>query len=116
MKTAGDEITVVTDHPWSDEWKHKGKIACVKLKPDLVWLWCEWRDSGGQWRKVVVDVKVTSTDNMNEAFKEKDEKNRSWATSETRAEGGQGSDDAPHHLPRRGGSQGHLQAMEGLRT
>ena len=35
-------------------------------------------------RKVVVDVKVTSTDKMNEAFKEKDEKYREWASKETR--------------------------------
>ena len=32
----------------------------------------------------LVDVKVTSTDKMNEAFKEKDEKYREWATKETR--------------------------------
>ena len=34
--------------------------------------------------KVVVALKVTSTDKMNEAFKEKDDKYREWATSETR--------------------------------
>ena len=34
--------------------------------------------------KVVVDVKVTSTDKMSEAFKEKDDKYRLWATQETR--------------------------------
>ena len=39
------------------------------------------QDSG---KKVVVDVKITSTDNMNGAFREKDEKYRVWATSETR--------------------------------
>ena len=44
------------------------------------------RDSGGEWRKVGVDVKDTSTDIMNEAFKEKDEKYRVWATRETRVE------------------------------
>ena len=33
---------------------------------------------------VVVDVKVTSTDKMNDAFKENDEKYREWATQETR--------------------------------
>ena len=27
----------------------------------------------GDWKKVVFDVKVTSTDKMNDAFKEKDE-------------------------------------------
>ena len=39
--------------------------------PDLVWL---RRESGGDWRKVVVDVKVTTTDDTNKAFKEKDDK------------------------------------------
>ena len=34
--------------------------------------------------KVVVDVKVTSTDQLNKAFDEKDEKYREWATNETR--------------------------------
>ena len=33
---------------------------------------------------MVVDVKITSTDKMNEAFKEKDEKDRLWTTQETR--------------------------------
>ena len=33
---------------------------------------------------MVVDVKVTSTDKMDEAFKEKEEKCREWATQETR--------------------------------
>ena len=56
-------------------------MAGAKLKPDLVWL---HRGAGDLWRKVVVDVKVTSTDKMNEAFKEKDEKYRDWATKETR--------------------------------
>ena len=56
-------------------------VARARLKPDLVWL---RRDSEEQWRKVVVDVKITSTDKMNEAFKEKDEKYRVWATQETR--------------------------------
>ena len=32
----------------------------------------------------MVDVKVTSTDKLNEAFREKDEKCREWATRETR--------------------------------
>ena len=52
-----------------------------KLKPDMVWL---GRDSRNRWRKVVVDVMVTSTDKMNESFKEKDEKYRELATRETR--------------------------------
>ena len=34
--------------------------------------------------KVVVNVKVISTDKMNEAFKEKDEKYREWTPRETR--------------------------------
>ena len=41
------------------------------------------RDSEGQWRKVVVDVKVTSTADMNKAFMEKDDKYREWTTKET---------------------------------
>ena len=59
----------------------KGRIAGAKPKPDPVWL---RRDTGDQWRNVVVDVKVTSTDNMNDSFREKDEKYREWATRETR--------------------------------
>ena len=50
-----------------------------KLKPDLVWL---RRDSGGDWKKVVIDVKITSTDKMYESFKEKDDKYREWTTRE----------------------------------
>ena len=42
------------------------------------------RDAGGQWTKVVVDVKVTSTEDMEKAFKEKDEKYREWTTQDTR--------------------------------
>ena len=53
----------------------------ARLKPDLVWL---RRDSGDEWEKAVVDVKITSTVKMNEFFKEKDEKCRVWATHETR--------------------------------
>ena len=81
VRTPSDEITIGTEHWRSDEWKRRGRVAGAKLKPDLVWL---RRDSGDQWRKVVVDVKITSTDKMNEAFKEKDEKYRVWATHETR--------------------------------
>ena len=77
VKTARDEITIWTKHWRSGEWKERGRVAGAKLKPDLVWL-C--RDSENEWRKVVVDVKVTSTEKMNEAFKEKDEKYREWAT------------------------------------
>ena len=43
----------------------------MRLKPDMVWLRCD----AGEWRKVVVDVKITSTDQLNKAFNEKDEKN-----------------------------------------
>ena len=42
------------------------------------------RVSGEEWRKFVVDVKITSTDKMNDACKEKDEKYQDWATRETR--------------------------------
>ena len=79
--TVNDEITVGTEHWSAEKWKEKGRVPGAKLKPDLVWL---LRDSGDQWRKVVVDVKVTSTDKMNEAFKEKDEKYREWTIRETR--------------------------------
>ena len=81
MRMANDEITIGTEHSWSVEWKHKGRVAGARLKPDLMWL---RRDSEGQWKKAVVDVKITSTDKLNEAFKEKDEKYREWATRETR--------------------------------
>ena len=81
VRTAKDEITIGTEHSRSDEWKGKGRVAGARLKPDLVWL---RRDSGSDWRKVVVDVKITSTDSLNKAFKEKDEKYREWATLETR--------------------------------
>ena len=81
VRTPSDEITIVTEHWRSDEWKEKGRVAGAKLKPDLVWL---QRDSEGNWKKVVVDVKITSTDKMDEAFNEKDEKYREWTTIETR--------------------------------
>ena len=80
MRTARDEITIGTEHPRSDEWSGRGRVRGAMLKPDIVWLRCD----AGEWRKVVVDVKVTSTDKLNEAFNEKDEKYREWATSDTR--------------------------------
>ena len=83
MRSAKDEITVGTEFWRSDEWKGKGRVAGAKLKPDLVWF---RRDSWDILRKVVADVKVTSTDKMNEAFKEKDGKYREWTTRETREE------------------------------
>ena len=81
VRTETDKITIGTEHLWSDEWKSKGRVAGAKLKPDLVWLRC---DHGDQWRKVVVDVKVTSTDKLNDALQEKDDKYREWATRTTR--------------------------------
>ena len=80
VHTAKDEISIETEHCQSDEWRSKGRIRGARLKPDIVWL----RSDAGEWRNVVVDVKVTSTDKMNEAFREKDEKYRVWETSETR--------------------------------
>ena len=65
VRTAKDEITIGTEHWRSDEWKAKGRVSGAKLKPDLAWL---RRDQGCLWRKVVVDVKITSTDSMNESF------------------------------------------------
>ena len=82
MGTRTVEITAGTEHVRSDVWKMKGRVESAKLKPDLVWL---RRDAGGQWTKVVVvDVKVTSTEDMNEAFREKDDKYREWTTKDTR--------------------------------
>ena len=81
VRTANDEITIGTEHWRTDEWKSKGRVAGAKLKPDLVWL---RREDGGQWKKVVVDVKITSTDKMNDSFRDKDEKYREWTTRETR--------------------------------
>ena len=59
MRSENDEATVGTEHWRSDEWKAKGGVTGSQLKPDLIWL---RRDSGGDWRKVVVGVKVISTD------------------------------------------------------
>ena len=81
VRTDTDEITIGTEHWRSDEWKAKGRVPGAKLKPDLVWL---RREEGGQWRKVVVDVKVTSTDKLDDEFKKKDDKYRVWTTRETR--------------------------------
>ena len=63
----------------------------------------------------MVDVKVTSTVKLNEAFKEKDEKYRVWATQDPRKESLKGGDGPPHHLPRRGRPQRHCQEREKLR-
>ena len=81
VRTPHDEITIGTEHWRSEEWKTKGRVAGAKLKPDLVWL---WRDSGDAWKKVVVDVMITSIKHMKKSFKEKDDKYRVWATEETR--------------------------------
>ena len=66
-----DEITTGTEHWRSSEWKEKGRVSGEKPRPDLVWL---RRVSCDEWKKVVVDVKVTSTEKLSEAFKEKDDK------------------------------------------
>ena len=58
-------------------WKKKDSVVGVSLKPNLVW---QHLVSTGQWKKVVVDVKVTSTEDMGKAFKEKDEKSSEWVT------------------------------------
>ena len=80
VRTTRDEITSGTEHWRSDEWKEKGRVVGAKLKPDLVWL---RPDTEGDWKKVVVDVKVTSKDMMSESFMEKDNKYGVWATPET---------------------------------
>ena len=38
VRTARDEITVLTEHVRSDDWKSKGRGAGARLKPDLVWM------------------------------------------------------------------------------
>ena len=81
VRTKTDEITVGTEHWVSDDWKEKGRVAGAKLKPDLVWLRLE---PGGEWSKVVADVKITSSDKMNDSFKEKDDRYREWTTKETK--------------------------------
>ena len=96
VKTAREEITIGTEHQRSDEWKDNGREAGARLKPNLVWL---RRDSGSDWRKAVVDVKVTSTDKMNDAFKEKDEKYRVGHQRNEGEERGKSGDCSPHHLP-----------------
>ena len=79
VRTPTDKVTIGTEHWKSHEWKERGRVAGAKLKPDLVWL---LRDNGGEWLKVVVDVKITSTDKMNDSFRDKDEKFRIWATKD----------------------------------
>ena len=70
-RSVNDEITIGTEHWVLEEWKEKGRVPGAKLKPDLVWL---RRDSGGDWRKVVVDVKVTSTDRRHEQGVQREER------------------------------------------
>ena len=113
VRTARDEITTGTEHWWYGEWKDKGRVAGARLKPDLVWL---RRDSGGGWRKVVVDVKITSTDKLNEHSKKRMKKPRVGQKGDPREEGGYGRDGSRHHLARRSGPQGHHQAVEDLRV
>ena len=81
VMTAHDEITVGTEHLRSEEWKANGRVSGAMLKQDLVWLRL---DSGNEWKKVVVDVQITSTDSMSKAFKEKEDKYREWTIRETR--------------------------------
>ena len=81
MRTARDEPTVWSENPRSNEWKGKGHVAGAKLKLGIVWFRCE---AGDELLKEVVDVKVKSTEDMNNAFKEKDEKFREWAIRDTR--------------------------------
>ena len=77
VRTARDEFTVGTENVRSYEWKGGGRVAGAKLKPDLMWL---RRDSDNNWINAFVDVKITSTDKVNESLKEKYEKYREWAT------------------------------------
>ena len=68
VRTASDENSIGTEHLRSDEWNDKGGVAGAKLMPYLVKF---RRDTIGQWRKIVVDVKVTTSEDMNKAFREK---------------------------------------------
>ena len=75
-----DEITVGDEHWRSDELiVRKGHVHGARLKPDLGVASSRPEANGG---KAVVDGKVISTDKMNEAFREKDDKYRVWATRE----------------------------------
>ena len=97
VRTAHDEITVGTEHCRSDEWKENGRVSGARLNPDLVLLRCD----AGQWRKVVVDVRITSTDKMNEAFKERGLQGLGVHNyGDPREEGFKCGDGSPHHLPR----------------
>ena len=78
VSTTSDDITFGTEHWRSEAWKEKGRVVGAKLKPGIVWLRYE---SGEQWKKVV-DVKVTSTDKLNETFK-KNREIREWTMAET---------------------------------
>ena len=50
MKTALDEITVVTEHPLPDEWSGRGRVIGARMKPDLMWLRREaGRSMGERW-------------------------------------------------------------------
>ena len=80
VRTEIDEITIGTEHWRADDWKEKRRVSGAKLKLDLVWLRLE---NGGRLKKVVVDVKATSTDKTNDEFKKKDDKYREWTTQET---------------------------------
>ena len=111
VRTARDEITIGTEHWRSDERREKGRVAGAKLKPDLVLL---RRGNGGPWKKVVVDVKVTSTDRMNEAFKKMINTGNDH-TGNTGEEGLHGCDSPSHRFPRRGCPQRHGDEMEELR-
>ena len=89
------------------------EVPGVKLNPDLVWL---RRDSRNQWGKVVVDVKVTSTDDMNKAFKEKDDKYREWATKETQEKKVEKAVMVPLIISHDGAVHRDCEALEGLLT
>ena len=79
----------------SDNWKNKGGVADIKVNPDLVWL---RGDSGGDRRKVVVDVKVASTEDSNKVFKRKIL--RVGDAGDAGEQSGDGDDGSPHCLPR----------------
>ena len=70
----------------------------MKLNPDPVWL----RRGTGQWKKVVLDVKVTSTDKLKEALKEKLRSIVCRPQRNIGKDSGKSGGSVTHHLPMRG--------------
>lgn len=86
----------------------KGRVVGWILNPDLVG--CD--STLGVMEKVAVDVKITSTEEMNKATKEKDGRFREWATNETGEDGRECRNCAFHRLARRSRPQRNGHAVE----